>query len=113
MRISRAEVLTWSAERLLEEYEARVDYVTSLLGDAEDVLAAEAELIGGVCLTRHACHPNYLVGNGHVIRSWTDSAGVVHSWRWRLACTTSTRGPRSRDMPTRAITCIECIWRFP
>lgn len=115
MRLDRATVETWSADKLLEEYERRdegrddEDYKMLCLADMEDVLALDIELIGSVCYNRWFCHPGWLVELGHARRTFTDRANVVHNWRGRL---THGAGYGKRDRPTKPVTCIACIARF-
>jgi hypothetical protein len=106
----------WPADRLLEEFEERERvrnteaYVTALLGDAFDALRDEMELLGRICKARWNCHPNWRIERGLALRSWTDRDGVTHDWRGRLRC-----GPgwHAKDRPTRAVTCIACLGKFP
>lgn len=115
MAIVEADAREWSMDQLLTEYDSRIVTAQALSGWLyRSIIADELSLITAIAIERWNCHPNDFVDRGHVFRTWSDAAQIVHDWRGRLECGAGLQSKLNKqDHPTRAVSCVYCLWRWP
>ena len=99
------DLASWTAEKLLKEYEDRDDLINKLVGTLyPPIVADERWGIVQECTRRFGHHPVHFRMKDVVLSSWTDEDGVTHRWQ------AANRMPHQKaDDPVKTITCIMCI----